>query len=183
MRRNLTWIACLGLMFCAGLNLATAQVKWVVGGRLGMSLYSISVGGGYTYNQFFQLVPVESTTETSAGLQIGPTAEVIFARQYAIVTEFNINTQAGTPIEWGNLFKMYFSIPGSKIKPYADAGFSLFFITGGPYFALRAGGGANFEIAPNLYIPADLTLGPVFLTGVTGFYMAITSGIRYYIPS
>jgi hypothetical protein len=30
-----------------------------------------------------------------------------------------------------------------------------------------------------LYIPADLQLGPVFITGGTFFYIAATTGIRY----
>jgi hypothetical protein len=148
-----------------------------------MSLYTVSSGtnANNIYYYYYGNAANTSTSTTQAGLQIGPTAEVIFNKQFAIVTEFNINTEGGTPIEWGNLFKVYFNIPGSTIKPYADAGFSLFFVTGGPYFAIRAGGGALFEITKNLYIPADLTLGPVFLTGTTGFYLAVTSGIRYFI--
>ena len=101
----------------------------------------------------------------------------------AVGTEFNINKQGGTPIEWANQFKYYFDVPQSNIKPYADGGFNLFFITGGPYFGIRFGGGANFPIAPNLYIPADLQLGPVFASGSTVFYIAITSGIRYELPN
>jgi hypothetical protein len=40
-----------------------------------------------------------------------------------------------------------------------------------------------FQIDKNLYIPADIELGPVFLGGTvgTGFYLAVTSGIRYII--
>jgi len=140
------------------------SVKWVVGGRLGLSIYS---GGG----------------GSSAGLQFGPMAEVLFNRNMAVGTEFNINTQGGTPIEWANQFKYYFDVQQSDIKPYVDGGFNLFFVTGGPYFGIRFGGGANFPIAPNLYIPADLQLGPVFTTGSATFYVAITSGIRYEIPN
>lgn len=151
-------------LFIAESTQIYAQVNWVVGGRLGLSIYS---GGG----------------GSSAGLQFGPMAEVLFNRNMAIGTEFNINTQGGTPIEWANQFKYYFDVPQSDIKPYADAGFNLFFITGGPYFGIRFGGGANFPIAPNLYIPADLQLGPVFASGTTVFYFAITSGIRYEIPN
>jgi hypothetical protein len=159
---------------------ADAQTRWMVGGRLGMSLYTVS---SPSVNPYFYFQGSQSTSSTSAGLQIGPMGEVIFNRQYAIGTEFNINTQGGTPIQWANYFKMYFNIPGSNIRPYADAGFSLFFVSGGPYFGIQAGGGAMFEIGKNLYVPADIELGPVFLTGTTGFYLAVTSGIRYFIPS
>jgi hypothetical protein len=165
-------------------NSASSQTRWMVGGRLGMSLYTISVNTGGYYNYYTgSYTGGGSQSSTSAGLQIGPMAEVIFNKQMAIGTEFNINTQAGTPIEWGTYFKMYFNISGSTIRPYADAGFSLFFVTGGPYFAVKAGGGVMFEITKNLYIPADIELGPVFLGGAigTGFYLAVTSGVRYII--
>ncbi len=164
---------------------ALAQQRWMVGGRLGMSLYTYASSYGGYYSYYYGYVPGGSTSSTTAGLQIGPMGEFIFNKQFAIGTEFNINTQAGTPIQWGNYFKVYFNIQGSQIKPYADAGFSLFFVTGGPYFAIQAGGGALFPIAKNLYIPADLELGPVFLgSGLgTGFYLAVTSGIRYVIPA
>lgn len=181
MRRFLHSIGC--LVFVLGLltNTSEAQTRWLVGGRLGMSLYTVSTPN---LNQFFFFQNVNtSTSTTSAGLQIGPMGEVIFNKQMAIGTEFNINTQGGTPIQWGNYFKYYFNIPGSTIKPYADAGFSLFFITGGPYFCIQAGGGAMFEISKNVYIPAEVELGPTFLTGTTGFYLAVTSGIRYLIPN
>jgi hypothetical protein len=146
-----------------------------------MSLYSVGGGGGGSFYNYYtgRFEDAGGTSSTKAGLQIGPMAEVIFSRQFAIGTEFNINTQAGTPIEWSNYFKVYFPIAGSTIRPYANAGFNLFFITGGPYFGIRAGGGANFELTRNLSIPADLQLGPVFTTGTTTFYLAVTSGVRY----
>jgi hypothetical protein len=155
---------------------ASSGTDWMIGGRLGMSLAS---GSG----------------NSSAGLQIGPMAEVIFSRNFAVGTELNINTQSGTPIEWADYFKMYFNIPGSSIKPYANLGVSLWFVTDGPYFGIRLGGGALFKVANNVYIPADLQLGPVFFSektfdiygkattkGNTIFYLAITTGIRYQLP-
>jgi len=173
------------LLAVAGLlaNRAESQTRWMVGGRLGMSLYTISTGTGGYYDYYYGYVSGGSTSSTSAGLQIGPMGEVIFNKQMAIGTEFNINTQGGTPIQWASYFKYYFNISGSTIKPYADAGFSLFFATGGPYFCVQAGGGAMFQIDKNLYIPADIELGPVFLGGAvgTGFYLAVTTGIRYVI--
>jgi len=164
------------------LSASLAQVRWVVGGRLGMSLGTVSVASNPIYNYYTGLYGnAASTSSTSAGLQIGPTAEVIFGRQFAVTTEFNINTEGGTPIEWANTFKAYFLIPGSKILPYADGGFGLLFVTGGPFFGVRAGGGALFPIAKNLYIPADLQLGLYFGNSLTLFWLAITSGIRYFI--
>ncbi|MEW6511535.1 MAG: hypothetical protein AB1428_11325 [Bacteroidota bacterium] len=158
---------------------ASAQPQWVVGGRLGLSIYT--VGGGSSYFDPFFGQTIKPPSSTQAGLQIGPSGEVIFNRRFAICMDLNLNTQGGTPIEWANTFKMYFNIPGSKIRPYGDAGFNLFFYTGGPYFGIRAGGGALFPIAQDLYVPADLQFGPVFATGITPFYIAVTSGIRYEI--
>lgn len=151
--------------------------SWMVGMRVGMSLAS---GGAKTttYNYYTGRFE-ESGGGTKAGLQFGPTAEVIFNNAYAIVENLNINTQSGTPIEWASFFKYYFTIPRSKIRPYADAGFGLWFVTGGPYVGLPFGGGALFEVGKNLYIPADLQFGPIFVTDNTIFGVEITSGIRF----
>ena len=156
---------------------AQTSLKWIVGGRFGLSV--ASSGGG-------------------AGLQIGPMGELLFNKNMGVGTELNINTQTGTPIEWADYFKYYFDIPSNPdIKPYADAGFSLWFISGaGTNFGIRFGGGVNFKVAPNLYIPADIQMGPVFYSSsstfngfyytntasTTIFYFAITTGIRYEIP-
>ena len=139
-----------------------AQVKWVVGGNLG-----ISIGSGWG--------------GSSAGLQLGPMAEAVFNKNMGVGSELNINTQAGTPIEWANYFKYYFSVPSSNIRPFANAGFGLWLVTGGPYFGLRFGGGANFPIARNLSIAPELQLGPVFTTGSSTFVFVIRGGIRYDI--
>jgi len=176
MKRASLFLVSFIIILCAMSSFADAQTSWAVGGRLGISIGSY--GGGGTAYDFYGFA-TKSVSTTAAGLQIGPTGEVIFNKQFAIATEFNINTQGGTPIEWANSFKVYFPIAGSKIRPYADAGFSLWFITGGPYFGIRGGGGALFPIANKLYIPADLQLGPVFITGGTFFYIAATTGIRY----
>lgn len=153
--QGLTTIALLSMMV---LSSTSAQVKWMVGGNMGLSLL-----------------------DGTAGLQIAPMGEALFGKELAAGSELSINTQTGTPVQWGNYFKYYFTVPGSKIKPYADGGFGLWFYTGGPYFSLNFGGGANFPIAKKLYIPADLKFGPVFVQGTTVFYFAITSGIRYEI--
>ncbi len=160
-----------------------AQTRWVIGGRLGMSLGTLGTSAPQNdlYYYYYGYNQNTSTSSTSAGLQIGPTAEVIFAKQFAVTTEFNINTEAGTPIEWANTFKAYFLISGSKILPYADGGFGLLFVTGGPFFGVRAGGGALFPISRNLYIPADLQIGLYFGNSLTLFWLAVTSGIRYFI--
>ncbi len=160
---------------------AGSGTNWLIGGRIGLAIGS-GFGG------------------SAVGLAIGPMAEILFNKNMAVGTELNINTFEGTPIEWADYFKYYFDIPGSTVKPYANAGVSLWFVTNGPYFAFRFGGGANFKVANNLYIPADLQIGPIFYsTKTTGFdpytyqitttsstktifYIGITTGIRYELP-
>jgi hypothetical protein len=181
MKRSLVVLVILACFMGARPEAASAQPQWQVGMRLGLSIFTGYGQGGTTANNLLAYYYGNTTTtsNTSAGLQIGPTAEVIFDKHYAIVTAFNINTEGGTPIEWQNTFKYYFTIAGSQIKPYADAGFSLIFVTGGPYFGIPFGGGALFPITKNIYIPADLQFGPVFFSGTTAFAIEATTGIRY----
>ncbi len=150
------------LMFITSI-LANAQTisgkKYVVGGRLGLSFL-----------------------DGTAGLQIGPTGTYYFDKNMGISSDFNINTQGGTPIEWNGSFVYNLKTQKQDMQPYLDGGMSLWFYTGGPYFGFRFGGGVNFKIAPNIYIPADAQFGPVFGGGTTVFYFAITSGIRYALP-
>ncbi|MFZ0455744.1 MAG: hypothetical protein WCE54_16320 [Ignavibacteriaceae bacterium] len=142
-----------------------SQNRFVVGGSLGLS-----VAGG---------------VETSPGFQIGTMGEYYFNpenNKMAVGTGININTQSGTPVEWANYFKYFIEINRPDIKPYIDAGLSLWFYPGGPSAAIRFGGGINFLVAPHIYIPADVQLGPVFATGTSVFYFAVTTGIRYELP-
>jgi hypothetical protein len=155
--------ALVALLLLVASPAAQAQsVKWSVGGHMGISI--VSGGGG-----------------SSAGFHFGPMGEVIFSKQFAVGTEFNINTQAGTPVDWTNYFKFYIDAKTVKIKPYVDAGFGLMFITGGPYFGIRFGGGCGFMVAKNMYVGPDLQLGPVFATGVTLFGITIRGSFRYEI--
>ncbi len=160
MKKIILIISLLSLFMFADVN--AQGTHWMFGARLGLSVGS---GGG----------------ESAVGFQFGPTVEAIFQNNMAVGTELNINTQTSTPIEWADYFKYYFSISGSNIKPYVNGGFSLWFYTGGPYFGLRFGGGVNIPVANNLYIPADIQLGPVFGGDNTVFYFAITTGIKYRI--
>lgn len=137
-------------------TLLSQNTQGIIGGKLGIS----SVDG-------------------NAGLLLGPMGELKFNKNMAAGSEFNINTQTGTPIEWAFYFKYYIDVKGSQIKPYVNGGFSLWFYTGGPYFGLRFGGGANFPVAPRISIPADLQFGPVFASGTSVFLFTLTSGIRY----
>jgi hypothetical protein len=158
MKRYFQTAACLAILLSLCLVHSSAQTKWSIGGRLGLS-----------------------SLDGESGLQIGPTAELTIRRDISFGTELNINTQAGTPVEWADYVRYVFTIPGSQIKPYADGGFSLWFVTGGPDFALRFGGGAMIPVAPKLSVPVDLHVGPVFATGSTVFYLVIAGGIRYEI--
>ncbi len=161
---------------------ALARSEAAVGGRVRNGIVDRLHRRRWTHGHtIFRQVRFESSgSGAKAGFVFGPTGEVIFSKSYGIRTGFFIGTQTGTPIEWQNLFRYYFNIKGSDIKPYAHAGFSLIFITGGPYVAIPFGGGALFPIAKNLYIPADLTFGPIFGGGTTVFGVQIKGGIKYY---
>ena len=153
-------------MFLAGLFLvhhqSAAQRKISVGGRFGLSVFS-------NYG-------------SSTGLQLGPTIDYMFDKDKFFGSDFTFNTQGGTPIEWANYFKYMIHLQQSEITPYVDGGFSLWFVSGGPYFGLRFGGGAYFPLTKDISIPADIQLGPVFTSGSSTFYFAMTSGIRYNLP-
>lgn len=135
-----------------------SQLRWGVGGNMGLAI---------------------STSPSSADFTFGPQVELMFGKEMAVGTEFNFITSSSFAVEWADYFKYYFSIPGSKVKPYANVGFGLLFVSGGPYFDVRFGGGASFEVARNLFVSPDLQLGPVFITGNTQFLIVIRGGIRY----
>lgn len=115
---------------------------WVVGGSTGLSV-----------------------ADGNAGFHIGPMAEYMFNKNMSVGTDFTINTQAGTPIAWWNYYKYHFSVPGSKVKPYADGGMLLEFVTGGPYFGLLFGGGVDIPVASKLFVAPEFQAGPIFSVG------------------
>ena len=161
MKRIIAVPCLVAMLLLAASGAAQAQVKWVVGGNM---LLSIVTGGG-----------------SSAGFHFGPMAEAVFSRQLAVGTEFNINTQAGTPVEWANYFKYYIQTSNPNVKPYVNGGFGLVFLTGGPYFGIRFGGGVGFEVARKMYVGPDLQMGPIFSSGNTVFYILIRGGFRYEV--
>jgi hypothetical protein len=151
------------LLILISVTLNAQRNEFMVGGRIGLSLLN-GRGGG------------------STGLQFGPLGEYMIGKNAAIGTGFIIHTQSGTPVQWPSYFKYYFDVRGSKIKPFASGGLELWFYTGGPYFGVNFGGGAEFPISKDLYIPAELTLAPIFVPsnkGGTVFFVGITTGIRY----
>jgi len=157
---KLTSLPILVVVLCVVGAGAFGQTRYMVGGNMGLSVGSAS-------------------GESSAGFHLGPMFEVLFQKNLAIGTELNINTQDDTPVEWADYFKYYFTIPGSGVRPYVNGGFSLWFVTGGPYFGLRFGGGANIPVGRNLYVAPDMQLGPIFATGTTVFYFVMRGGVRY----
>jgi hypothetical protein len=164
MKRALLFVCVIAELVVMSYSVMDAQVpKWTVGGNM---LLSIQTGGG----------------GSAAGFTFGPMAEVVFSKQYAIGTEFNIHTQGGTPVEWADYFKYYINVRGSNVRPYVDGGFNLIFITGGPYFGMRFGGGALFNVARSMYVGPDLQMGPVFATGATLFFIMIRGTFHYEIP-
>ena len=129
MKRSLQWVAVLLCMVVVNGQRAAAQ-QYAIGGRGGLSIFS---SGG-----------------SSAGLQIGPTFDVNIGKSLFAGSDLNINTQGGTPVEWAYYIKYKIDASRPDILPYVNGGFSLWFLTGGPYFALRVGGGAYFPISKNI---------------------------------
>lgn len=150
------------VLFCIVAVACASAQPYSVGGRGGISVFSY---GG-----------------SSAGLQLGPTFDAVVSPNLLLGSELTLNTQDGTPVIWGNTAKYLLQLPRTDIRPYVDGGFNLVFVTGGPYFGLQFGGGAWFPIGNNLVVPADIQMGPVFTSGSSTFYFAMTSGIRYTLP-
>ena len=161
MRRRVQCLVGLTGIFLLVHSQCFAQV-YSVGGRGGFSIFSYG--------------------NSSTGLQIGPSFDVELQRGLALGTELNINTQGGTPVEWASYGKYFLDAPAYNFRPYVDGGIGIWFVSGGPYFGIRGGGGMYFPIGPNLMVPADIQIGPVFTSGSSTFYVAITSGIRYTLP-
>jgi len=129
--------------------------QWLLGGSMGLSLL-----------------------DGTAGFHITPAAELVFNGTMGVGTEFSINTQYGVPLFWYPYFKYYFGVPGSKLRPYANAGPVMTFNTpNAPSFGVLFGAGVNIPIANRLYIVPDVQFGPVFGVG-GGEYPFILSG--YY---
>ena len=147
------------------LSTAFAQTNdhaMAVDGKFGLSIFS---GGG-----------------SSTGLLFGGALDIpVQPRSLFIRPELNITTHSSTPIEVAGILK--YNIPSTendKTTLYADGGFGLWFLTGGPYFGLNFGGGAIFPLQNSqLKIPAEIRFGPIFATGTTIFQIALTTGIRF----
>ena len=161
MKRSILFVITLLTILLLEKDCVVAQ-SYTIGARSGLSLAS-------------------ANGSSTSGFQLGPTFDMSFGKG-RLGSDFTINTQNGNPVIWANYFKYLFYLSGSKIIPYADGGFSLWFVTGGPYFGLQFGGGAYFPLTKDISIPADIQIGPVFTTGSTTFYLAMTSGIRYTLP-
>jgi hypothetical protein len=159
----------LALLLIGGIQQSRAD-GFTVGGSLGLSLF-----------------------DGSAGFHIAPMGEYPLNKNMAIGTEFSINT---TPLIWFTYFKYHFLLTGSKVRPYADAGLALDFQTGGPYFGIHFGGGADIPLAPKLFLAPELQMGPIFsvgggtystffgsftVPGVTIFAVYIRGSIHYEI--
>jgi len=76
MKHRIALAVLLLILLSTAANTTSAQTQWSVGGNMGISIY-----------------------DGSAGFHIGPMSEVIFNRGFAVGSEFNINTQGGTPLE------------------------------------------------------------------------------------
>jgi hypothetical protein len=117
---------------------AQTQVKWMAGFNAGLGIET-GLAKDVTYNPFTGTF-VESGGGSRGSFVFGPSGEVIFNNNMAIMMDLAISTAPGTPILWINMFRYYFPIEPTKV--YAGAGFALDFATGGPYVLLPFGGGA-----------------------------------------
>jgi hypothetical protein len=152
----------LACLFTVLLTTPLLAQQTAVGGRGGISIFS--------------------SQGSSAGLQLGPTFDYELKKGLLLGAELDLNTQSGTPVELAGQIKYLLDVSRPNITPYIDGGLGLWFVTNGPYLGLQVGGGAYFKISEYLSVPADIQLGPVFTSGSSTFYFAMTSGIRYQIP-
>ncbi len=107
-----------------------------------------------------------SVVDGSAGFQMTPVAEFLFNHRMAIGSEFSVNTQYSSPLFWYPYFKFYFSIAGSRVRPYANAGPVMTLrIQNAPRFGVLFGGGVNIPVAGNLYLTPDVQVGTLFNVG------------------
>lgn len=153
----------------AGPTRAHAQ-QWALGGYAGVSRLS-----------------------ESAGLQIAPTVEVFFTRQFAVGTEISVNTQYGAPMMWHAYAKYRLVLGRSRVAPFASVGPTVAFnIPNGPSFGLLFGGGVEIPVGDGLSVAPNIVAGPIFGVGggvrplvMTGWYWGyFTSGLTTYtVPS
>jgi len=158
-------------------------------------ILSIQVGTvrGYSQDWLIGGTMGLSSLDGYAGVQLTPMAEFQFGGSMGVGSELSINTQYGVPLLWYSYFKYHFSIPGSQLRPYANAGPVLTLnIPGAPNFGILFGGGIDIPIGKGLYLAPDMLVGPVFGVGggqvpfiLRGFYWGYeTYGLSSYsIPS
>ena len=137
--------------------------KMSVDGKFGLSIFS---GGD----------------NNSRGLLLGGALDLPIGQNLYARPEVNITTHSSTPIELGGGVKYNIPSTGSTTQFYVDGGLGLWFFSGGPYLGLDFTGGAIFPLnGENFKIPAEVRIGPIFISGNTVFQIALTSGIRFSI--
>src|SRR5512132_1399586 len=158
MRKTLE-VAVVAMAVLLGTTRGYAQ-HWVVGANVGMSVL-----------------------DGTAGFHFTPVAEYLVNHTIGIGSEFSANTQYVAPVLWYPYFKYYFTIQGSRLRPYANLGplFALH-LSGSPSFGILLGGGMNIPITGNFYLAPDFVLGPVFNVG-GATYPIILHGIYWGIDT
>ena len=154
MRRGLAGAALIvGIMACT--TPAYSQ-RWSIGANVGLSML-----------------------DKTAGFHLTPVAEYLFNRTVGIGSEFSVNTQYSAPLLWYPYLKVYFTIHGSELRPYANVGPVLtMHISSATCFGLLLGGGVNIPITGRVYLTPDVLFGPVFNVG--GGTYAYTWFANYY---
>ncbi len=149
------------VMILAGTVRGYSQ-HWSLGGDMGLSF----LGG-------------------SAGFHFTPAAEMLVNNSMGVGSEFSINSQYGTPMIWHPYFKYYFSIRGTQLRPFANAGPLLALnVPNGPCFGFLFGGGMSIPVANRLFLVPNVIYGPIFGYGGGEFpflmYGAYPGGVEAY---
>ena len=162
MKRNTTLFVLLVMLFI-GLPGSVVAQKMAFDGKLGLSFFT---GNG-----------------SSTGLLLGGGLDILLQERLYARPELNITTHNGTPIELGGKLK-YLLPPGSMSTDfYLTGGLGIWFYSGGSALGLDGGVGTLFPLSgTNLKIPAEVRIGPIFVSGSSVFQIALTTGVRFDIP-
>lgn len=138
-----------------------------------------SQGNYYGLRLGLSLARGEAKATPELGFQVGGMLEHITASNFGFGTEFNINTQPGTPKDLAIYVKYYFTTNVTGLKYYVSLAGDLWFFEGGPYGGAKIGAGMDMQLSRHFAIPIDLQYGQAFISGDNAAYFGGTTGVKF----